>query len=145
MYGVVLVKIWSRSTIVEIAIVLLILAGGVYALEGRIPRWREKKKFSQPVLANFDSVDLFDALKSLLNQTDGTVTIALCSELAHSKVSLHTAGSVSLGQALNKIVTQVPAKYFPYGMLDRPVAHPIILCRGRNDTVVMIEKDVTHK
>ena len=143
--GDVSVNILRRPRIVGVVIVVLILAVGLYLFEGRIPSWQERKKLSQPVVADFNDIELLDALQSLVNQTDGTVTITVCSGLTHSKVSLHSGGSIALARALNEIVAQVPSKYFPYGTLDRAVARPVILCRNHNDTVVTIEKDLTHK
>ena len=78
-------NILRRPRIVEVVIVVLILAVGLYLFEGRIPSWQERKKLSQPVVADFNDIELLDALQSLVNQTDGTVTITVCSGLTHSK------------------------------------------------------------
>ena len=104
-------KLWRRSVIIQTIIVMLILICGIYFMEGRLPSWRERKKLSQRVSATYDNADLEVVLQSLVNQTDGSITITLCEGLIKTKVSLHTQGSVPLSQALKEISTQVPSKY----------------------------------
>jgi hypothetical protein len=133
-------RLWRRSVIIETIIVILILLGGVYFMEGRLPNWRERKKLAQRISATYDTADLDVVLQSLVNQTDGSVTITVCEGLAKSKVSLHTQGFVPLSQALKDISTQIPSKYYPYGMLDVAVAHPVFVCAGRDGTAITFTK-----
>jgi hypothetical protein len=138
-------RLWRRSAIIETLTVILILLGSLYFMEGRFPNWRERKKMSQRISASYDNADLKVVLQSMVDQTDGTVSITLCDGLTNAKVSLHTQGSVPLSQALKEIATQIPDKYYPYGMLDVAVAHPLFVCEGRNGTTVTLKKTALEK
>jgi hypothetical protein len=138
-------RLWRRAAIIETLAVILILLGGVYFMEGRFPNWRERKKMSQRISASYDNADLEVVLQSMVDQTDGTVSITLCDGLTHAKVSLHTQGSVPLSQALKEISTQIPGKYYPYGMLDVAVAHPVFVCEAHDGTSMTLRKTGSEK
>jgi hypothetical protein len=135
-----LMTLWRRPTIIEAIILAVILLSVVYLMERRFPDWQERKKMSQTISASYDNVDLQIVLQSLVNQTDGSVTITVCDDLTKYGVSLHTQGSIPLNQALKKVAAQIPGKYYAYGMLDVAVAHPVFLCEGHNETAVTIKK-----
>lgn len=136
-------KYLRRLTIVEVVVALLIVLAIFYFFERRFPSWQERRKMSQAVVASFDNMELQDALQALIDQTDGTVTITVCSGLTKSKVSLHSNGPIALNGALKGIAARIPAKYYPYGLLDVAVAHPVFLCQDRNETAVTIKKGIS--
>jgi hypothetical protein len=139
-------KLWRRPTITQMALALLILAVLVWLLERRFPSWGERRKMSQVVSANFDNMDLDLAVQSLIDQSDGSVEITMCTGLAKAKVTLHEKGPISLSRALNEIATQIPTKYYPYGILDVAIAQPVFFCKGGNQpvaTVVIIKKRIS--
>ncbi len=138
-------KIWRRPKIVEVLVALLIVIAGTYFLERRIPGWKVRKQLSQTVAPNFEGMDLQDALQSLVQQTDGDVTMTVCTGLTRYKVSLHPNGPIPLKQALNEIASQIPTNYYPYGMLDVAAAHPVFLCKNHNETAVTIKKTVASQ
>ncbi len=133
-------KTWRHLRIAEVIVALLIVLGGVYFFERRIPGWKVMKQLSQTVAPNFDGVELQDALQSLVQQTDGTVTMTVCTGLMKYRVSLHPDRPIRLNQALHEIAKQIPANYYPYGMLDVAAAHPVFLCRNHDETAVTIKK-----
>ncbi len=135
-------KIWRRPKITEVLVALLIVLAGAYFLERRIPGWAVRKQLSQAVAPNFEGMDLQGALQSMVQQTDGTVTMTVCTDLTRYRVSLHPNGPIPLKQALYEIASQIPANYYPYGMLDVAAAHPVFLCKHHNETAVTIKKTV---
>ncbi len=133
-------RIVRRPKKLEVVFALFVSLLGVYFYERRFPSFRERRKLAQIVEANFNDIELQRALQSLIDQTDGSVTMTVCSDLLRIRVSLKSRKSVPLGDALKEIAGQIPTKYYPYGMLDVAVAHPVFLCRDHNETATTISK-----